>query len=380
MIDALTLFISTFLTYFALSLVVLQVWLQNRNQFQGIGFWLLSLAAPTLTLALVSLRDTIPDFLSVVLALSLLPLGCYFLIVGLERFFGCKGSPWVHFGLIGILFLIAFYFTYFQPDIRVRVAAFNAITGIQYLMGAYLLRKKIPLNLKPIGNWSAIILMLMAVCNGCRVFIALEMEPNVQRFTTHPWDPIPLLFIQVLTVLLVISMLMMINRRHSALLWDSQQEIVRREKRYKAVVDSSPSGIAIIDQTQKIVFANAQFSRMLKLDPEDVIGKNFVDYVAPEFRDRSIHVFIDRQGGVVDVPAIHEVAVLGSGGRIKYLEIHGSIFEKTAEYCHTLIHATDITARKKSEIALMDYQRNLEDMVRGRGHQPSVIHEPGAGA
>lgn len=379
MIDALTLFISTFLTYFALTLVLFQAWLQNRSQFEGLGYWVLSLLMPTLTLALVSLRGSLPDLLSIVLALSLLPVGCYFMIEGFARFFAVRYKPWIHIAFACLFLPVVAYFSYVQPDVRMRIAAFNIVTAIQYLLAAHLLQVKVTPEHRELGRLSAVILVLMAFCNGWRIYLSLIAEPSSQRFVGHPLDPLPLMLIQVLTVLLVISWLMMVNRRHSVLLQKSQQEIERREKRYKAVVDSSPSGIAIIDQEERIVFANAQFSRLLKLNPEEVIGTDFKQYVVPEHRAMCANIFRDRQAGVPDVPARHDVGILGPNGRIKHIEVQGIIFEKTEAYCHTLVQATDITARKKSEEALMDYQRNLEDMLRGNQHSPSIIRGFGAG-
>lgn len=378
MFEIRTIFVSTFLIDLALAIVLLFSWWQHRDRYIGVGMWALSLVLPTVTLLLVSLRNILPDFISIVLALSLLPLGSMFMVGGIETFFGIKRISWIHYALSALFLPYLLFFTYVDFSIQMRVLGFNVITGIQYLIGVHVLQYRVKEEHRATGKLTSTILMLMACCNACRAYLALLGDAHPPAMATHPLDSIPLLFTQALTVVLVVSCLLMINQRHSSQLELANLEIERREKRYRAVVENSPMGIAVIDQEEIIILANAYFCRLLKLNQEDVIGKDFKQYIAPESRDNAVNIFRDRQSGLKGVPSSHEVALRGPSGRTKYIEVHGALLEKTDTYCHTLVQAFDITARKKSETALLDYQKNLEDMVHGR--TSSVIRGSGADA
>ena len=71
-------------------------------------------------MVLVVLRGIIPDWISIVLANSLIFAGALLLYMGLERFVG-KVSVQIHNYVLMALYIGAFiYGTYIQPDLHLR--------------------------------------------------------------------------------------------------------------------------------------------------------------------------------------------------------------------------------------------------------------------
>lgn len=376
MLEIKTLFITAMVMDYVLALVIFWAWRQNRDRFKGIGEWALSLLIPAVTLTLVSLRGEIPDFLSIVLGQLLLPIGAYLMILGYERFFGVKPVRWMHVVLVVLAVLWSVYFTYFDQSIRMRVVGLSAVAAVQFFLAVHVLQYRVDPSFRETTRLTAIILVIMAFCHLWRVELAFNHEVHLPKMAAHPLDSLPFLLLTIFTVMLSISWLIMVNQRQRGELLATHEEISRSEKRYKALAEHSPIGIAIFDKSEKILFANAQFTRILKLEPEDVIGKDFKQYLAPESLERAVNVFRDRQNGAMDVPSCHEVALMGPNGRLKWIEVFGAILEKSDTDCQTLIQAIDITARKKSEKALSDYQRNLEEMLGGKSGRASAIYTP----
>ena len=77
------------------ALFIVQLWHQNRRRVAGLGFWVWHFLLLTAAMVLVVLRGIIPDWISIVLANSLIFAGALLLYMGLERFVG-KVSVQIH--------------------------------------------------------------------------------------------------------------------------------------------------------------------------------------------------------------------------------------------------------------------------------------------
>ena len=62
--------------------------------------------------------------------------------------------------------------------------------------------------------------------------------------------------------------------------------VQQSEERYRALVDSSPNAI-VVHQEGKIVYANPQFTQLLKASSdEDYMGQPIIQYVHPDYHER----------------------------------------------------------------------------------------------
>jgi len=87
------------------------------------------------------------------------------------------------------------------------------------------------------------------------------------------------------------------------------------EEKYRALIENIQDGIFII-QDEKIQFANEAFARIAGCTVEEVIGKNFMEFVAPEDLGMVAERYHRRQAGE-PVPREYEFRILHKdGGRI----------------------------------------------------------------
>src|SRR5688572_11133223 len=71
------------------------------------------------------------------------------------------------------------------------------------------------------------------------------------------------------------------------------------DERYRTIVEMSHDLIWAVDAEGRITYLNPAARRIYGRDPEEMIGKSFLDFVPPEQRERDIASFADaiRAGG-----------------------------------------------------------------------------------
>ena len=119
-LDMKTVFITMLATDFLCTMVLVQLWRQSRERFQGTGLWAVDFIFQTTALILILLRGTVPDWMSMVLSNTMILAAGLLGLIGLEQFTGKVGRQLHNYLLLGILPLIQCYFLFVQPDLRMR--------------------------------------------------------------------------------------------------------------------------------------------------------------------------------------------------------------------------------------------------------------------
>ncbi len=88
MVDMRTIIVSFITTNVVCTSIMAVLWLQNRKRFAGIDYWLAQYIAITVAVVLLALRGVISDFMSIVVANTLV-VACFVLLyMGVQRFVG----------------------------------------------------------------------------------------------------------------------------------------------------------------------------------------------------------------------------------------------------------------------------------------------------
>ncbi|MFH1313838.1 MAG: PAS domain S-box protein [Candidatus Eisenbacteria bacterium] len=143
------------------------------------------------------------------------------------------------------------------------------------------------------------------------------------------------------------------------------------EEKYRSLVDNSSDGIVIV-QGLEIKLVNRVMLTMFGCTSEsDMLGRSFVDFVTPEFRESMKERGIGREQGE-SVPAQYEFKGLRRDGTEFDAEISLAMLKYQGRPARQGI-IRDITRRKIAEVALKEsreqlerYSRELEDMVDSR--------------
>ncbi|RMF91656.1 MAG: PAS domain S-box protein, partial [Methanobacteriota archaeon] len=150
----------------------------------------------------------------------------------------------------------------------------------------------------------------------------------------------------------------------------AEEALRRSEEKYQAVVENSLDGI-VIHQDGVIVFANAAAARLTGYRVEDFIGKNIMDFVAPEHREKVARNYRDRLAGK-KVPHIYEIDVVRKDGSTLPVEVNVNLMSYMGSPS-ALVYIRDITERKKAEEAL---KHHLEELQTISEIDRSIIEKP----
>jgi len=127
------------------------------------------------------------------------------------------------------------------------------------------------------------------------------------------------------------------------------EDISENEQRYRELVEHLPLGIAIL-LDGKLMFLNISGARMIAAEkPEEVIGRDFMDFVHPDFQEAAYNRLLKVQHGEA-APALEQ----------KYIRLDGKIIDvEVSSYPFVFnnkpavqIIVKDITEQKESRLAI----------------------------
>ncbi len=115
------------------------------------------------------------------------------------------------------------------------------------------------------------------------------------------------------------------------------------------IIEKSNDGIVIL-QNGVFIFINPKMVEMSHFSIKDMLGKSFIDYVAPGFKNLVIERYQKRIAGEI-VPDRYEIEILTREGKTIPVEINASLIEYEGKPADMAI-IRDITERRKAEEAL----------------------------
>lgn len=134
----------------------------------------------------------------------------------------------------------------------------------------------------------------------------------------------------------------------------AQRELEQREQRFRALVEKSWSGVALLDASLNFQYAGASTERLLGYTDEELIGRNFLTFVHPRERSAATKVFggiHDKIGGETQ----GEVRFLRRDGTWMWLEGFAQNLLHDSSVNAIVINYRDVTQRKATEKQL-EYQ------------------------
>ncbi len=141
----------------------------------------------------------------------------------------------------------------------------------------------------------------------------------------------------------------------------NEEELRRSEKKYSALVENTTDGIIIL-QNGKIRFANIASLDLAGYHPEEMVGNNFLDFVAPGSRELVMKRYAARIIGK-EVPPIYEMSILKKDGSEVPVEVNAGLIvyeDGPAD----LVFIRDITARKRADETLKEIKDSLAEAQR----------------
>jgi PAS domain S-box-containing protein len=326
-LDMRTVILLNVIIYIICTLFIVQLWRQNRRRFAGTAFWVFNFVLQTAALILIVLRGTIPDWVSIVLANTLVTTGALAGYMGLERFVGEKG-PQTHNYVLLVLYAVALvYTTFIHPDLHLRTFIASVVLLIISFQCLWLQWSRVGLTMRPLTFGVGMVFGGYCVASLVRIveyFVGVEVGGDY--FQSGTFQTLVLISYQILFILLTYSLILMVNKR-------LLMEIGAQEEKFSKAFHSAPYAIVLTRLSDgTIIDVNETFSSITGYGRGEVMGKKTMD----------LHIWEHEEDRTAVVDA------LSRNGRIQGMELH---FRKKSGDALTGLFA--------AEIIMIDNQKSI---------------------
>lgn len=138
----------------------------------------------------------------------------------------------------------------------------------------------------------------------------------------------------------------------------AEKELKDSEARYRAIFESTGTATLIVDLDTTILMANTECFNTTGYTPSKLIGRKWVDYVAPESLNKMIKNHNLRRESPELAPKKYEVKLLNSKGEKRDVVLNVNIIPGTN---HSVVSMLDITGLKMAQEELEKNRNNLEE-------------------
>jgi PAS domain S-box-containing protein len=123
-----------------------------------------------------------------------------------------------------------------------------------------------------------------------------------------------------------------------------EEKLGETEEIYRTLIESSNDGVTII-QDGNIIFVNKKVSELLDYKKEEIIGRPFQKFLAPEYKELALSRYSSRISGK-KTPQIYEIEIINKQGEILTCEVNSSRIIYNGKPA-VITYIRDIGERKK---------------------------------
>jgi diguanylate cyclase (GGDEF)-like protein/PAS domain S-box-containing protein len=140
---------------------------------------------------------------------------------------------------------------------------------------------------------------------------------------------------------------------------ESQQALQQSEALYKVLVDNCRDGVFLI-QRGRVVFANRALADILGYDEQELVGKAYMEMVAPEDREAQSARRDERERGSQSVQR-YEIHMLRRDGSRVLCAVHADAVQYGGDIASTGV-IRDVTEERRQHAALEDAERRYREI------------------
>jgi len=321
--------------------VIADLWRLNRRRYDGLALWFANFCCQSLGLLLIALRGGIPDWLSMIVANTLVTTGAFLGYLGLERFVG-KKSRNVH----NVLLLTAFvavhtYLLYGYPTLCGRSVNVAVVLALFCAQCAWLLLRRVDAAMRPLTRWLGALYASFCLVFLIRagLFLSRTDLPG-DYFMTGLWGSVFHIVFLIQSILLMYGIVLTVSKR-------LLMEIRLQEEKYSKAFRSSPYGIVLTRLADgAILEANDSFLKAIGYSREEAMGRTTLDLkLWAHLRDREVTVAeLNARGSVKGL----EWEFLTRKGESLTVLYSAEVITVNNEKC-ILSSINDISRRKRAE-------------------------------
>ncbi len=143
----------------------------------------------------------------------------------------------------------------------------------------------------------------------------------------------------------------------------AEEALREREKLYRDLVENSLGLMSTHDMKGVLLSVNRAAAGMLGYSPEEMVGRNFIDFIAPSMHPR-VHLYLEQ---LKHEPTGHGLMrVMTRAGEERIWIYRNTRYDEDGKASYVIGHAQDITQRVRAEEALRQAHDQLELRVAER--------------
>jgi len=138
----------------------------------------------------------------------------------------------------------------------------------------------------------------------------------------------------------------------------------KSEERFRSIVENSHEGIVILDDTFRIIYCNDELVRILGYSYEEIINKDFREFLDEENKALAVDYYTRRQRGE-NVPSRYELKIVRKDGEKRFVEISSAVIKDSEGKVESVVQILDIAESKQAEEALRKSESRYRTLFEG---------------
>lgn len=189
-------------------------------------------------------------------------------------------------------------------------------------------------------------LYLLGIVTHVTMLVLMILLPATSRFTVLHTLALPIMIIYPLvTVLLGRIMVLRIKRKRE------QKELQESEEKFRSLYEKAPMAYQSLDAEGRIITVNQAWLKTMDFSKEEVLGKNFSEFLPPEAKEHFAKFFPKfKAAGHID--GIEHTLQKKDGSKILVTFDGKIVYDEDGGFKQTQCVFTDVTERRKQEQAL----------------------------
>ncbi len=171
---------------------------RTRKTYPGFGWWVCSAFLFMSGTLLLSLRGILPDYVTIIIANTLVTLSWAALPLGILLFFGREVRWPLFFWPVMLVIIAAIYFTYASPNVSMRIIVVTLVASFFFFLSAHYVYSMTHQSMTGRGTLLLVPLLLQALFALFRGLYTMLFETGIQHFMSSS-------FVQALTFLFLIG-------------------------------------------------------------------------------------------------------------------------------------------------------------------------------
>jgi len=130
-----------------------------------------------------------------------------------------------------------------------------------------------------------------------------------------------------------------------------EREMISVQERYKNILENLNDAIGAVNEEGRITFISSSIKRILGYEPEEMIGRSFLEFVYPADQEsvrKRVHQFMEDGS-----PNVHTNRILSKSGKIVWARFSDSPVKENREMGAFYTVLTDVTTTKKLQEELI---------------------------